>query len=74
MTLRLTNTMKRTKETFVPVNPDHVAMYVCEPTVYNFAHIGNARRLPQRPGHFIHHRKSSRRRSFRNSRARNMSA
>ncbi len=49
MTLRLTNTMKRTKEPFVPAKPDHVAMYVCGPTVYNFAHIGNARRLPQRP-------------------------
>ena len=43
MTLCLTNTMKRTKEPFVPANPDHVAMYVCGPTVYNFAHIGNAR-------------------------------
>ncbi len=43
MTLRLTNTLKRTKEAFVPANPDHVTMYVCGPTVYNFAHIGNAR-------------------------------
>ena len=43
MTLCLTNTMKRTKEPFVPANPDHVAMYVCGPTVYNFAHIGNVR-------------------------------
>ena len=51
MTLRLTNTMKRTKEPFVPANPDHVAMYVYGPTVCNFAHIGDARRLPQRPGH-----------------------
>ncbi len=41
--LRLTNTMKRTKEPFVPANPDQVTMYVCGPTVYNFAHIGNAR-------------------------------
>lgn len=43
MTLCLTNTMRRTKEPFVPANPDHVTMYVCGPTVYNFAHIGNAR-------------------------------
>ena len=43
MTLYLTNTLKRTKEPFAPANPDHVTMYVCGPTVYNFAHIGNAR-------------------------------
>ena len=43
MTLSLTNTIKRRKEPFVPANPDHVTMYVCGPTVYNFAHIGNAR-------------------------------
>ena len=43
MTLCLTNTLKRTKEVFTPANPDHVTMYVCGPTVYNFAHIGNAR-------------------------------
>ena len=43
MTLRLTDTLKRTKEPLAPANPDHVTMYVCGPTVYNFAHIGNAR-------------------------------
>lgn len=43
MTLCLTNTLTRTKEAFVPANADHVTMYVCGPTVYNFAHIGNAR-------------------------------
>ena len=43
MTLCLTDTMRRTKEPFEPANPDHVTMYVCGPTVYNFAHIGNAR-------------------------------
>ena len=43
MTLSLTNTLNLTKEPFVPANPDHVTMYVCGPTVYNFAHIGNAR-------------------------------
>jgi cysteinyl-tRNA synthetase len=35
--------MSRSKETFVPLDPDHVGMYVCGPTVYDRAHIGNAR-------------------------------
>lgn len=43
MTLTLTNTLKGKKEPFVPANPNYVTMYVCGPTVYNFAHIGNAR-------------------------------
>ena len=42
-TLRLYNTLTRTKEDFLPVDPDHVRMYVCGPTVYDYAHIGNAR-------------------------------
>ena len=41
--LRLYNTLTRRKEDFVPIDPDHVRMYVCGPTVYDFAHIGNAR-------------------------------
>lgn len=41
--LRLTNTLTRTKEDFVPIDPHNVRMYVCGPTVYDFAHIGNAR-------------------------------
>ncbi|KQZ13030.1 cysteine--tRNA ligase [Mesorhizobium sp. Root554] len=41
--LRLYNTLTRTKETFFPIDPDNVRMYVCGPTVYDFAHIGNAR-------------------------------
>jgi cysteinyl-tRNA synthetase len=41
--LRLTNTLTRRKEEFRPIDPDHVRMYVCGPTVYDFAHIGNAR-------------------------------
>ena len=41
--LRLYNTLTRTKEDFVPIDPDNVRMYVCGPTVYDFAHIGNAR-------------------------------
>jgi len=43
MTLRLYNTLTRTKEEFRPIDPDNVRMYVCGPTVYDFAHIGNAR-------------------------------
>jgi cysteinyl-tRNA synthetase len=43
MTLRIYNTLTRTKEDFVPLDPKNVRMYVCGPTVYDFAHIGNAR-------------------------------
>ena len=43
MTLRLYNTLTRTKEDFAPLDPNNVRMYVCGPTVYDFAHIGNAR-------------------------------
>src|SRR5688572_28628842 len=41
--LRLYNTLTRAKEDFVPIDPRNVRMYVCGPTVYDFAHIGNAR-------------------------------
>ena len=41
--LRLYNTLTRTKEAFAPIDADNVRMYVCGPTVYDFAHIGNAR-------------------------------
>ncbi len=43
MSLRLYNTLTRTKEDFVPLDDKNVRMYVCGPTVYDFAHIGNAR-------------------------------
>jgi len=43
MALKLHNTLWRKKEAFVPLDPTHVRMYVCGPTVYDFAHIGNAR-------------------------------
>jgi cysteinyl-tRNA synthetase len=43
MALRLYNTLTRTKEEFRPLDPSRVRMYVCGPTVYDFAHIGNAR-------------------------------
>src|SRR5271154_1529099 len=43
MTLRIHNTLTRTKEVFTPIDPKNVRMYVCGPTVYDYAHIGNAR-------------------------------
>jgi cysteinyl-tRNA synthetase len=43
MSLRLYNTLHRKQEPFVPADPERVTMYVCGPTVYSFAHIGNAR-------------------------------
>jgi len=43
MTLSLYDTMTRAKREFVPRDPGRVTMYVCGPTVYNFAHIGNFR-------------------------------
>jgi cysteinyl-tRNA synthetase len=43
MTVRLFNSLTKTKEDFVPLDPKNVRMYVCGPTVYDFAHIGNAR-------------------------------
>ncbi len=43
MSLRLYNTLAAAKETFVPLDPASVRMYVCGPTVYDRAHIGNAR-------------------------------
>ena len=41
--LRLYNTLTRSKEDFVPIDPGNVRLYVCGPTVYDHAHIGNAR-------------------------------
>ena len=41
--LRLYNTLTREKEYFAPIDPQNVRMYVCGPTVYDYAHIGNAR-------------------------------
>lgn len=42
-TLKLTNTLTREKAVFQPLDPNNVRMYVCGPTVYDYAHIGNAR-------------------------------
>jgi len=41
--LKLTNTLTREKTDFRPIDPKNVRMYACGPTVYDFAHIGNAR-------------------------------
>ncbi len=41
--MKLYNTLNRKKETFEPIEPGKVSMYVCGPTVYNYMHIGNAR-------------------------------
>ncbi len=41
--MQLYNSINQTKEAFVPADPKRVTMYVCGPTVYNYAHIGNAR-------------------------------
>ena len=43
MALYLHNTLTRARERFEPAKPGKVTMYVCGPTVYNYAHIGNAR-------------------------------
>ena len=43
MELRLHDTLTREKRAFVPIDRNNVRMYVCGPTVYDFAHIGNAR-------------------------------
>jgi len=42
-TLKIYNTLSRKKEDFEPLNPPHVGMYVCGPTVYGDAHLGHAR-------------------------------
>lgn len=41
--LSLYNSLTRRKEAFTPIDPSHVKLYACGPTVYDFAHIGNAR-------------------------------
>lgn len=41
--ISLHNTLTKKKENFVPIDQNNVGMYVCGPTVYDYAHIGNAR-------------------------------
>lgn len=43
MKIELYNTLTRSKEVFEPLDPQRITMYACGPTVYNYAHIGNAR-------------------------------
>lgn len=43
MPIRLHNTLTKQKEQFEPIDPERIRMYVCGPTVYSYAHIGNAR-------------------------------
>jgi cysteinyl-tRNA synthetase len=43
--LKLSNTLTRKKEEFVPLNKNSIRMYVCGPTVYDYPHVGNARPL-----------------------------
>src|SRR5690349_10760606 len=43
MPLVVYNTLSREKEPFAPIDPSHVRLYVCGPTVYDYVHIGNAR-------------------------------
>ncbi len=43
MKIKLTNTLTRKKEVFKPADPKRVTLYVCGPTVYSYAHIGNFR-------------------------------
>jgi len=43
MSIYLHNTLTKQKQKFIPQDPKRVSMYVCGPTVYSYAHIGNAR-------------------------------
>jgi cysteinyl-tRNA synthetase len=43
MSIQIYNTLTRRKEDFIPLDPERVTLYACGPTVYNYAHIGNAR-------------------------------
>ena len=45
MTLRIHNTLSRELETFTPIEPDHVRMYVCGITIYDLCHVGHARMM-----------------------------
>lgn len=41
--MQIYNTLNRKKEELIPMEPNHVRIYACGPTVYNYIHIGNAR-------------------------------
>ena len=42
-TLKIKNTLGNSKEEFIPIDDSNVRIYACGPTVYDYAHIGNAR-------------------------------
>ena len=44
-TIRLNNTKTRKREDFVPIDPQNVRLYLCGPTVYDRAHLGNSRNV-----------------------------
>ena len=41
MTLKISNTLTRTKENFIPIDEKNIRIYVCGPTVYDYPHVGN---------------------------------
>ena len=43
MTMKLYNSLTKTKEDFVPIDKEHIRIYFCGPTVYNKLHVGNFR-------------------------------
>ncbi len=43
LTIKLTDSLSRKKQEFIPLDPNHVKLYACGPTVYNYAHLGNGR-------------------------------
>ena len=45
MALKISNTLTRSKEKFIPIDEKNIRMYVCGPTVYDYPHVGNARPL-----------------------------
>ena len=53
--LKIHNTLSGKKEEFEPLDKNHVKIYACGPTVYNFAHIGNARMAAHHIGSDVHH-------------------
>ena len=45
MSLKISNTISKSKEIFKPIDEKNIRMYVCGPTVYDYPHVGNARPL-----------------------------
>ena len=51
--IKLHNTLTRKKQTFVPLDENNVRLYLCGPTVYDRAHLGNAQPIPKLPNIFF---------------------